>query len=74
MRVQMCREVSPETTKIRDFLLKNSYPAHIIDKAINSTKDLIPKELKLCVVYRFRCALAAVPAISARLPDTFARA
>ena len=26
-----------ETTKIRDFLLKNSYPAHIIDKAINST-------------------------------------
>ena len=26
-----------ETTKISDFLLKNSYPAHIIDKAINST-------------------------------------
>ena len=26
-----------ETTKIRDFLLKNSYPAHIINKAINST-------------------------------------
>ena len=26
-----------ETTKIRDFLLKNSYPAHIIGKAINST-------------------------------------
>ena len=26
-----------ETTKIKDFLLKNSYPAHIIDKAINST-------------------------------------
>ena len=111
-----------ETTKIKDFLLKNSYPAHIIDKAINSTinkffqfnrqngnnspecsyvklpyvgkfsaiaqrrirrtiqrfcansfniklvfssfkigslfsvKDLIPKELKSCVVYRFRCA------------------
>ena len=26
-----------ETTKIKAFLLKNSYPAHIIDKAINST-------------------------------------
>ena len=26
-----------ETPKIKDFLLKNSYPAHIIDKAINST-------------------------------------
>ena len=26
-----------EKTKIRDFLLKNSYPAHIIDKALNST-------------------------------------
>ena len=111
-----------ETTKIRDFLLKDSYPAHIIDKAVKSTinksfqfnrqngnnspecsyvklpyvgkfsaiaqkrirrtiqrfcdnslniklvfspfkigslfsvKDLIPKELKSCVVYRFRCA------------------
>ena len=111
-----------ETTKIRDFLLKNSYLAHIIDKAINSTinkffqfnrqnsnnspecfyvklpyvgkfsaitqkrirrsiqrfcdnsldiklmfssfkigslfsvKDLIPTELKSCVVYTFRCA------------------
>ena len=25
-----------ETTKTRDFLFKNSYPAHIIDKVINS--------------------------------------
>ena len=129
-----------ETTKIRDFLLKNYYPAHIIDKAINSTinrffqfnrqngnnspecsyvnlpyvgkfsaiaqkrirrtiqrfcdnsfniklvsssfkigslfsvKDLIPKELKSCVVYRFRCAGCGACYVARRLPDTFAHA